>query len=82
VPLATVAGTVNAGAVNVTDTPLTGAPPAVTTATSGAANATSTVALCGLPVDTAIDCAGGLELELLQPGRKTTARKIKARMLA
>jgi hypothetical protein len=70
-----------AGAANVTDTPLTGTPFAVTTATSGA-NAVSSATVCGDPLDTAIDWTGGLELELLQPGRKTTARKIKARMLA
>jgi cell division protein FtsX len=65
-----------AGAANVTGTPF-----AVTTATSGA-NAVSSATVCGDPLDTAIDWTGGLELELLQPGRKTTARKIKARMLA
>jgi hypothetical protein len=70
------------GAVNVTDAPFTGAPPAVTTATSGAANAAPTCALCELPLDTVIDWTGGGALELLQPGRKTTARKTKARMLA
>jgi hypothetical protein len=70
------------GAVNVTDAPFTGTPFAVTTATSGAVKAAPICALCGLPLDTAIDWTGGGELELLQPGRKTTARKIKARMLA
>jgi hypothetical protein len=69
------------GAVNVTDTPLSGTPPNVTTATSGA-YAVSSATVCELPLDTAIDCTGGGALALLQPGRKTTARKTKARMLA
>jgi hypothetical protein len=75
VPLAPVAG-----AVNVTARPL--APdPAVTTATSGAANAAPTATLCPDPLPTAIVSAGGLEL--LQPVRKTAkVMKTKVRMLA
>jgi hypothetical protein len=43
----------DAGAVNVTDTPLTGSEPASTTnATSGNANAVLNTAYCGLPLDT------------------------------
>jgi hypothetical protein len=38
------------GAVKVTTAPLTGAPPEVTVATSGAGNAVPTVALCGVPL--------------------------------
>jgi hypothetical protein len=69
------------GAVNVTDAPFTGTPPNVTRATSGA-NAVSSATVCGDPLDTVIDLTGGGALALLQPGRKTTARKTKARMLA
>ncbi|MGA8984481.1 MAG: hypothetical protein WB470_17520, partial [Candidatus Acidiferrales bacterium] len=49
VPLAPVAG-----GVNVTTTPLTQAPPFITVATSGAANAVLTVAVCGVPLVAAI----------------------------
>jgi hypothetical protein len=49
VPLAPVAG-----GVNVTTTPLTPAPPFVTVATSGAAKAVLTAALCGVPLVAAI----------------------------
>jgi hypothetical protein len=67
-PVAPVAGT-----VKVTVTPLIGDPPVVTVATSGAANAAPTAALCGVPLVAAIDSTGGgggVELELLQPVRK------------
>jgi hypothetical protein len=76
------------GAVKVTVTPVVGDPPVVTVATSGAANATPTAALCGVPLVTAMDSTGGggVELELLQPVRKNkfeaiNAEKIKARKL-
>ena len=49
VPLAPVAG-----GVNVTTTPLTPVPPFDTVATSGAANAVLTVALCAVPLVAAI----------------------------
>jgi hypothetical protein len=53
VPLAPVAG-----AVNVTTTPFTGfEPPSSTVATSGAAKAVPTGALCGVPLVAAIDAA-------------------------
>jgi hypothetical protein len=39
-----------AGAVNVTTTPLVPVPPVVTVATSGSANAVLTVALCAVPL--------------------------------
>jgi hypothetical protein len=39
-----------AGAVKVTDTPLTGLPPFVTVATNGSVNAVLTVALCPPPL--------------------------------
>jgi hypothetical protein len=46
----------DAGAVNVTTTPLTGFEPlSSTVATSGNANAVPTVALCGVPLVAAID---------------------------
>jgi len=38
-----------AGAVNVTVTPLTGDPPAITVAVSGVAKAVSSAVLCGVP---------------------------------
>jgi hypothetical protein len=69
------------GAVNVTDTPLVGVPPVVTCATSGAANAVLPAVLWLFPLCNVIVSTGGLELELLQPVRKTKARKTKARML-
>jgi hypothetical protein len=50
VPLGPVAGT-----SKVTSAPLTGDPFAVTVATSGAANAALTVALCGVPLVAVID---------------------------
>jgi hypothetical protein len=79
VPLAPVAG-----AAKVTTAPLTGVPPFVTVATSGAANAAPTVAVCGVPpVAAIVSTGGGVELrELLQPVKKARARKTKARTLA
>jgi hypothetical protein len=76
-----------AGDVNVTVTPLTGIPSGdplfVTVATSGAANAVPTTALCPDPLVAAIDSTGGVELEPLpQPSRKLNVRKIEPRMLA
>ena len=53
VPLAPVEG-----AVNITETPLAGAPFEVTRATSGFANAVLIVALCPDPLDTAITGTG------------------------
>jgi len=84
VPFANVPLAPEAGAVNVTVAPLVGDPPVVTVATSGAANAVLTVALCGVPLVAAIVSTGGggAECELLQPVHKTKARKIKARTLA
>jgi hypothetical protein len=70
------------GAVKTTNTPLTGDPPIVTVATSGAANCVLTAALCGDPLVAAISSAGGLKFELLQFVRKSKARKTKPRMLA
>jgi len=72
------------GAVNVTVTPLVGDPPVVTVATSSAENAAPTVALCGVPLVAVMDSTGGggvVELELLQPVRKTTVEKIKVKKL-
>jgi hypothetical protein len=70
------------GAVKVTNAPLTGDPPIVTVATSGAANCVLTAALCGDPLVAAINSAGALKFELLQFVRKSNARKTKPRMLA
>jgi hypothetical protein len=47
------------GAVKVTVTPLAGDPPEVTVATSGAANAVLTAALCGAPLVAAIESVPG-----------------------
>jgi len=72
----------DAGAVNVTATPLTGDPPFVTVATSELANAVPTVVFCPPPLVAAITSAGGgggVELEP-QPVKKPNARKLKARM--
>jgi hypothetical protein len=65
-----------AGAVNVTNAPLTGDPPMVTFAISGAAKAVLTIVLCGVPLVGAIVSAGGLKFELLQPVKEMKARKI------
>jgi len=70
------------GAVKVTNAPLTGDPPIVTVATSGAANAVLSAVLCGVPLVAAIVSVGVLKLELLQLVKKPTDRKSKARMLA
>jgi hypothetical protein len=82
VPLAPVVG-----AVKTTNAPLTGAPPMVTVATSFAANAVLTAALCGVPLVAAIDSGLGLKFELLQPGNNTKSdttmiSKIELRTLA
>jgi hypothetical protein len=77
VPLAPVAG-----AVKITKTPLTGDPPIVTVATSGAANAVLSTALCGVPLVAAIDWDGVLKFELLQLVKKTKDKKIKPSMAA
>jgi hypothetical protein len=77
VPLAPVAG-----AVKVTNASLTAAPPIVTVATSGAANAVFTAVLWVAPLVAAIDSAGGLKLELLQLVKPTKARKIRPSRLA
>lgn len=53
------------GAVNVTVAPLTGEPPCVTVATSGAVNATPTAALCGVPLVAAIVSAAGVDFDEL-----------------
>jgi hypothetical protein len=74
VPLAPVGG-----AVKVTNAPLTGDPPIITVATSGAANAVLTAVLCGVPLVGAIVSAGGLKFELLQLDRKAKAKKINPR---
>jgi hypothetical protein len=71
-----------AGAVKVTNAPLTGVPPIVTVATSGAANAVFTAVLWVAPLVAAIDSAGGLKLELLQLVKATKARKIRPSRLA
>jgi hypothetical protein len=49
----------DAGAVKVTETPLTGLPPFVTVATNGPANAVVTIALCPPPLVAVITMAGG-----------------------
>ena len=49
-----------AGAVNVTTTPLNPDPAFVTVATSGAANAVLTIALCGVPLVAAIASGAGV----------------------
>jgi hypothetical protein len=69
-----------AGAVKVTVTPVVGDSPVVTVATSGAANAAPTAALCAVPLVTAMASTGGggVELELLQPVRKNKFDPIKA----
>jgi hypothetical protein len=54
VPLANVPLAPKVGAVNVTVTPLVGAPPVVTMAVRGAANGVLTVVLCGVPPVAAI----------------------------
>jgi hypothetical protein len=77
VPLAPVAG-----AVKTTKAPLTGDPPIVTVATSGAANAVLSAALCGVPLVAAIDCAGVLKFEPLQLVKNPKDKKIKPRMPA
>jgi hypothetical protein len=65
VPLAPVA----AGAVNVTTTPLTGFEPlSSTVATSGAANAVLTAALCPDPLVAAIDAAAAVFVRLKLAG--------------
>jgi hypothetical protein len=72
-----------AGAVNVTVTPLVGDPPVVTVATSGAAKAVPTFALCGVPLVAAIKTTGGVAFELeLQLVKKLKANETTARMLA
>jgi hypothetical protein len=67
-----------AGAVKVTNAPFTGDPPMVTVATSRAANAVLSAALCGVPLVAAINSGGGLKFELLQLVMKTKANKIRA----
>jgi hypothetical protein len=76
VPLAPVAG-----AVKTTKAPLTGEPPIITVATSGAANAVLSAALCGVPPVAAIDSAGVLKLEPLQLAENAKHKKIKPRTL-
>lgn len=68
------------GAVKITNAPLTGCPPIVTVAIRGAANVVLTCALCGVPLVAAINSAGGLKFELLQPVKKTATRKTKPRL--
>ena len=70
----------DAGAVKVTNAPLTGDPPIVTVATNGALNAVFTIADCGDPLVAAIVSGGGLKLELLQLVQETRARKTKLKM--
>jgi hypothetical protein len=74
VPLAPVAG-----AVKITNAPLTGDPPIVTVATNGAENAVLSAAVCGVPLVAAIASDGVLKFELLQLVKKPTDRKIKPR---
>jgi hypothetical protein len=76
VPLAPVAG-----AVKVTNAPLTGVPPMVTVATSGAAKGVFTAVLCVAPFVAAIASAGGLKLELLQFVKATNASRTRPRSL-
>jgi hypothetical protein len=77
VPLAPVAG-----AVKVTNAPLTGDPPMVTVATSGLAKVVFTAALCDDPLVAAIVSVGAVKFELLQSVKITKQRKIKPRMPA
>jgi hypothetical protein len=85
VPFANVPLAPDPGAVNVTVTPLLGVPLVDTVATSGAANAVLTVALCPDPLVAAIvtTFAGGVEFELLHPVHKPMLRptRASARML-
>lgn len=62
----------DAGAVNVTTTPLIGEPPVVTVASSRAENAAPTNALCPDPLSTAIDAAGDAAVLLLIPLHATS----------
>jgi hypothetical protein len=75
VPLAPVPG-----AVKVTNAPLNGVLPKVTLATSGAANAVLTAAVCGDPLAAVIVSVGAVKFELLQLVHKNTARKIHPRI--
>ena len=54
------------GAVKVTITPLVGVPPVITVATSGAANAVPTGALCGVPLVAAMVALGAAALVRLK----------------
>jgi hypothetical protein len=85
VPPANVPLAPDPGAVNVTVTPLLGVPLVDTVATSGAANAVLTVALCPDPLVAAIvtTFVGGVEFELLHPVHKPMLRptRASARML-
>jgi len=69
------------GAVKTTNAPLTGVPPIITVATSGAANAVLTDALCGVPLVAAIDSGAGLKFELLQAGNNTNGSKTRNRKI-
>jgi hypothetical protein len=71
-----------AGAVKITNAPLTGAPPINTVATMGAAKAVLTAALCELPLVAAMVSVGVLNCELLQLDRKITNRTVNPRMQA
>jgi hypothetical protein len=74
VPLENVPLAPDVGAVKVTKAPLTGDPPMVTVATSGAANGVFTCALCGVPLVAAMVSTGEWKFELLQPVKNDTAR--------
>jgi hypothetical protein len=68
VPFANVPDGADAGAVNVTDAPLTGFPStSVTLATRGSANAVLTTALCGVPLVAAITAGGPDVFDRLKP---------------
>jgi hypothetical protein len=72
----------DAGAVNVTATPLAGDPPFVTVATSELANAVPTVVFCPPPLVAAITSGGGGGVELEpQPVKKPNAPKLRAKTL-
>jgi hypothetical protein len=63
-----------AGAVKVTNTPLSGKPPVVTVATRGAANAVPMAALCGVPlVAVIVSTAGAVLVRLKLAGTEAPA---------
>ena len=90
VPLTKLQLAPEAGAVNVTFSPLVRTPFEVTLTPSGAVNGLPEGALCGdplvaaIPTTSAVGAATGIEGELLllQPSEKATGRQISVRMIA